>query len=365
MTRARLRQTARCLGVALLASCGARSPLGVDADGPLAHDAPVQHPTAYCRPGDPPVVLAEMVPPPTSFAVDGRRAYWWVSTDGTIYAVALTGGAVQKLADGPDDGQFMGRVLADGNGVYWSGDENSVDWNGHNGGWVRQLVGSGAPTVLAQNLESPLLLAANAGALDWLTSREEAGGFSHEIARRTPDGAIATVVPSFRTARRLRRDDVAYDGARLFYAEDTQILSVSAGGSTSTFATGEKIVALGVGGGRVYWVDCRASGARLFGADATSKVTREIYAFERRCSGAGDPLHIGDTHAYLVDGSKLLRVPLDGGGAETVFDNVALPDSHVPGGVSSRFGSTAPRDLAVDSSCLYASYGSTIVRFPK
>jgi hypothetical protein len=336
-------------------ACGARSPLGVDdSAGPTAVG---KSQSALCHSGDGPVVLARTNSYPTSVAVDDANAYWWSGADGTVRSVPLAGGDAKKLADSPDV-LFDGRLLLDHATLYWSGDERGIEHD-HDGWLMEADIGGGGVTSFVEHLDAPLLLAAHAGTLDLVTSREEAGHFTHVVSRRAPDGSSTTLVSAFTTQDRLFGMRVAYDGKRFFYADRGKLQVAVIGGGTSTLGTAITIAAVDANGTELAWIACDGRLGRVLVGEAA----REAYRFGASCPAFG-PLRLSATHVYTVDGTKLVRVPLDGAPPEIIFDDYDPSAIGPPPGGGLFYGSN-PVDMAVDTSCVYALFGSALVRFPR
>jgi hypothetical protein len=345
-----------------LAACGARSPLGTDDGLSPTAAGDVSH-TAYCHPGDAPQVIARIAGPgPTSILVDATRAYTWSAPDGTVRATPLGGGDAEKLADSPDIDR-PARLLSDRDSLYWSGDKRGL--GDDEDGWVQTTpLASGGIQSFVDRLDPPLLLAVERGTLDMLTSRAVPGGYSHTFVRGAPRGAVTALMPPFSTEEALGRDMVAYDGAHLFFAQRGVLRSATVGGGTSTLATAERIGPVDTDGAHLAWVECAAGAARLVVADAMGAGRTEAYHFSRGCGSIGAFVRLSGTNAYLTDGTTLVRVSLTGEPPTVLFDNNA-PSAFGPPPGGGLVYEGNPIDIAVDGACVYAPYGTTLLRIPR
>ena len=352
------------LGTTLACS---RSMLGVDDLGP-EHVATNGQPL-LCRPGDPPVVLAR-----ANFVIWGNlaigatHASWWNTENGEVYAAPLTGGDAVRIGTGPDDPGFDGRVLFRDGDVLWSGDAKSFDWSGGSGGWIRTVTPGGAPAILLQKLDNPVLLSATGDALTWATSTSTAGAdgpYSYGIAQRAADGAITTVpIGGVSGDKPLSRSRTALAGAALVVATTDTVATASLADGTSTvLARGVAPWVVVADDASAYWLDSHRGGhsivrAPLAGGGALTTIVPNVTGFV---------LGVAGNAVYFEDGSSITKVSLADGARSTVLDAGAQDSSPHPGPSTGRvmaYGGMAA-DIAFDASCVYVAYPNAIVRVPQ
>ncbi len=354
-----------CIALGAVMACS-RSNLGVD-DLPAERVAANGQPL-LCRPGDPPTVLAR-----ANFvlwgnlAIGATHASWWNSIDGALYTAPLTGGDARKIGTGPDDPGFDGRVLFRDGDVLWSGDAQSFDWSGGKGGWIRAVTPGGAPSVLLQKLDSPVLLSAAGGALAWVTSTPAAGGsgpYSYGLQRRAADGTVQAVpIVGVTGDKPLSRSRTAFNGSSLVLATTDTVATASlADGTTNVLARGVSPWVIVADDASAYWLDATKSEhtiqrALLAGGDAPTTLASNV---------RGWVLGVADGAVYFDDdGFSIVKVAPDGS-RSTVIDSTTHDDGMHPGpsmGLVPAYGQVA--DIAFDASCVYVAYTSAIVRAPK
>jgi hypothetical protein len=354
-----MRRSCACLFL-VLAACGARSPLDDRELAPGTGGVGTSR-AAWCKLGDPPAALARPASRPASLAIGADHAFWWSPTDGTLWSAPLRGGRSTKLADGPDDGTFLARVIVDGTTAYWAGSAESVDWTGTHGGWVRALPsGAPTPTVLAEHLGDPQLLAAKDGAIVWLDARPAGDGAStHELVRGEAGGSLVTLVPAFRTSEPVPRGSAAFDGERLFVAVDHEIHVLTADAHT-TIAPATTPAPIAVDDAAIYWIDCpegtQTGNVMRLATDGASPTTLLRASFA--CESSGQPLLVKGGSLYAFSGGALVRIATADGKLDVLLAEAPALDG-------AGAWAWAPWDLAVDDSCLYAAYDQAIVRIPR
>lgn len=270
--------------------------------------------------GGAPTVLATLADAPVGYAVVGDRLFWGDAA--AIRAIPLAGGAVQTLADGLASPVALA-ALADG--VAWT--EGVCCAHGQ-GGRVKRTRADDAVVVLADGIDDPVPIAAGGGLVVW----GEGGpiglieGFGRVAAMPAAGGAATTLAAGCSATL----PDMTTNGADVFYVDRFRVERIDpTGGPPETVVADDFFVgSIAADATNLYRVTQPFSGivaAPLDGGAETVLATAASLA---------EGLRVTATHVYWGDGlTALRRVPLAGGGPETVADGIAgLSDFVVVGG---------------------------------
>jgi hypothetical protein len=284
--------------------------------------------------------VATLVSPATyagDIAADGTSVYW-MSTNvagTTTYLTAANpdGSGARTLATA----MYMGGFAVGDTVVYWT-DKGTCPY--HSDGVINSVSKSGGTsTPIATGEYCPIAPSTNGTTLAWITSNSTT---DHTGVSMLALGGPGTAQPL--STGLLRIYHLAFDANALYAEGYTDLANVLTGGAVvrhpltgggdTSWTMLNSPQALAVDGMNVYWSDPGTLWRAALPDGTPAKVGNGSSATTIASDG---------TNLYLLDGTKLIEVPLGGGTATTLWDN-----GDPTGGTLS--------DIAFDASYVYWTF---------
>lgn len=262
-----------------------------------------------------------------TMATDGTSLFW--IDESSVKSLSLAGGAPVDLASGV---QPTGLAVAAGRVVWSETACCSVRQNGS----VRSVpVGGGAARVLADLLDNPASVTADAAAAFWVEGGPYGGieGYGRVASAPHQGGGATTVLAAVFAAR----PPLAAGGARVVLADGwrAKAAPLTGGPPDTVLRATWSVTAVASDGVNVYALDGEGS---LLRAPLAGGPTEVVIPGGLGPGAASGPLRIADGFAYwgqpssFGGGVALRRVRLAGGSAETIATGLpALSDLAVDG----------------------------------
>jgi hypothetical protein len=195
------------------------------------------------------------------FAIDDQNAYWVSSSDGTLDAVPIGGGATVVLATGLD--QSTTTLAVRGPSLYWTSKGFSRLPGIGTGSVNTAPTAGGAITTLRAQLGNPAGIAVNASNVFWAMLGDGSENYGEVLAHALAGGSRQVLA-----SRQLGPTSVAVDDENLYWADrgtpglpsgdgNGTINKVAlVGGTIHTLASNQDAPgAIAVDGQSVYWVN--------------------------------------------------------------------------------------------------------------